>query len=530
MYKWFLAWRYLHTRLSTLLGVAAVMLCVAMMLVVMSVMGGFLDTIKSRSRGLHSELVLEGGSLQGFPFYGEFAAYLADHHSDIVKRCTPTLYSYGLFRVPATDWTKPSRVIGIRMDEYVQVNSFKKGLHYEHYFPGTTRLDKQGIAVVGVDPESGRPSLPKVLKEANARWRATETDPDKIAEFDAAPYEIAARPGVVPGFSGFRGFQADFGKPSIDGPERDGIIVGCDLMNIRRYDGKFDRPVVRGAPVSLALLPLTQSGNMTGEAPIKLALRYVDDSRTGIYEIDSLCVYVDFDMLQGKLGMDPQPRADGTKTHARTNQLLIGLREGVNLDEGKARIAAAFNEFRASLGPELTIEDIRQLNVAEVLTWEDIQRPLIAAVEKEKILITLLFGFMSVVAILLVGFICYMIVEDKTRDIGILKSLGASSRGVAGLFMAYATAVGGVGSLLGCLLGSVFVWNINTIQDMLANLNPALRVWSADVYSFDRIPESVKGIEVFWIAAVAVLASVLASLLPAFLASRVWPVAALRYE
>lgn len=530
MYKWFLAWRYLHTKLIAFFGVAAVMLCVAMVLVVMSVMGGFLDTIKSRSRGLHSELVLEGGSLQGFPYYEEFAAYLAEHEGGIVELCTPTIYSYGLFRVPATDWTKPSRVIGIRLDEYVQVNSFKKGLHYEHYFPGTTRLDKQGIAVVGVDEETGKPTLPEPLQEANARWRATETDPEKIAEFDAAPYEIAARPSVVPSYTGFRGFQADFGEPSIDGPQRSGIIVGCDLMNIRRPDGKFDRPVVRGAPVALALLPLTQSGNMTGEAPIKLALRYVDDSTTGIYEIDTLCVYVDFDMLQAKLGMDPQPRADGTMTHARTNQLLIGLREGVDLDEGRARVAAAFDEFRASLGPGLTFEDIQQLNRTEVLTWEDIQRSLIAAVEKEKILVTLLFGLISMVAIVLVGCIFYMIVEKKTRDIGILKSLGASSHGIEALFMIYAAAVGVAGSVLGCLLGSVFVWNINTIQDMLADMNPALRVWSADVYSFDRIPELVKGPDVMWIAVVAVLASVLGSVIPAILAGRVWPVSALRYE
>src|SRR3990172_5703610 len=78
MYKWFLAWGYLNTKLIAFFGIASVMLCVAMVLVVLSVMGGFLDTIRARSRGLHSEIVLEGGSLQGFPYYEEFQKYMAE--------------------------------------------------------------------------------------------------------------------------------------------------------------------------------------------------------------------------------------------------------------------------------------------------------------------------------------------------------------------------------------------------------------------------------------------------------------------
>jgi lipoprotein-releasing system permease protein len=123
-----------------------------------------------------------------------------------------------------------------------------------------------------------------------------------------------------------------------------------------------------------------------------------------------------------------------------------------------------------------------------------------------------------------------MIVEKKTRDIGILKSAGASSSGVAGMFILYAGAVGITGAILGVLLGSVFVWNINSIQEWLAYLNPALRVWNPEVYSFDRIPEVVKTADVVWIGVVAVLASMLGSLIPAVIAGRIWPVQALRYE
>ena len=108
MYKWFLAWRYLNTKLIAFFGIASVMLCVAMVLVVLSVMGGFLDTIRARSRGLHSEIVLEGGTLQGFPYYEEFQAHVAKELPDVVHISTPVVYTYGVFRVPATTFTKPA--------------------------------------------------------------------------------------------------------------------------------------------------------------------------------------------------------------------------------------------------------------------------------------------------------------------------------------------------------------------------------------------------------------------------------------
>ena len=87
-----------------------------------------------------------------------------------------------------------------------------------------------------------------------------------------------------------------------------------------------------------------------------------------------------------------------------------------------------------------------------------------------------------------------------------------------------------LGSLLGLGLGSVFVWNINDIQDFLARLNPQLKMWSPEVYSFDRIPEVVKTGDALMIAVLAIVCTMIGSLIPAYVAARVWPVKALRYE
>lgn len=530
MYKWFLAFRYLHTKIIAYFGVAAVMLCVAMVLVVLSVMGGFLDTVRARSRGLLSEIVVECGTAQGFPFYEEFGTYLDQHLSDVVRKHTPVIYTYGAFRVPAISYTKLARVMGIRVDEFVQLNDFGKGLNYEKWYPGTTTLGLQRMPIAGVNPLNGNMSLPVAHAAALSKWRESTKDSNELEEYDRQPFMEAPDPYVTSSKPGARVFATVLGEPGEVGPEEFGAIVGSDMLHTRRADGGFDRQLARGADVAITVWPLSPIGNPLGEQPVKVPLRYADDVRTGIYEIDSMSVYVDFGMLQHKLAMDPQQLEEGGMTKPRASQLLIGLKPGVDINEAKIKIKAAWNSFYAGLPIDITDADSRALSFVEVYTWEDLQRQFIAAVEKEKVLVTILFGLISMVAIVLVGCIFYMIVEKKTKDIGILKSLGASSRGVAVMFIFYAGVVGIVGSALGLLVGSIFVWNINAVQDGLAKIHPSLRVWSAEVYSFDIIPNVVKPGDAFWIAIIAILASMVGSLIPAWIAARVWPVRALRYE
>ncbi len=529
MYKWFLAFRYMRTKLIAIFGVASVMFCVAMVLVVLSVMGGFLDTVRERAKGLHSEIVLDGGTLQGFPYYEEFGHYVANELPDVIDITTPVIYTYGVFRVPATTWTKPTRILGVRLGDYVRVNDFKDGLHYEHYYPGTTHLGLQSMPVAGVNA-AGDVVLPPDHAKANAAWRAATTDPEEISDFDAAPFVQTPFPYVTPAVVGQRVIATDYGPPRYEGPPRPGIIVGCDLLNERNMEGNFDRHLARGADTSLTLVPISPTGNPLGEPPVKMLLRYADDSHTGIYEIDSLCTYVDFDMLQEKLAMTPMERVDGSFTKARANQLLIGLKDGVEINEARDRIAEAWRAFGAIHAADLSRGEDQAMRLAEVYTWEDLQRAFISAVEKEKVLVTFLFGLISMVAMVLVGCIFYMIVEKKTKDIGILKSIGASGQGVGGLFIIYATTVGVSGAILGVTLGTAVVWYINDIQDFLAMLHPQLRVWSPDVYSFDKIPNVVKTADAIWVGGLAVLASVIGAAIPARIASRVWPVVALRYE
>jgi lipoprotein-releasing system permease protein len=521
MYKLFLTLRYLSRRRIALFAIVSVWLCVAMVLIVISVMGGFLDMIQERTRGLLSDLIIETGSLQGFPYYQEFIDELYARLPGQVVKATPAIYNYGILRVPENNYTKPVQVVGIRLDEYVQVNTFAQGLYYDRYYPGSTTLAPQGRPVSGID-EQGRLALPEDLEAAFRRY--LESHPDsKTRDLDEP--SIYSPDGV-----GWYRFAEDSGPPRYVGKELPGIIIGIDLIAERKKDGTYDRFLPRGCDIVLTLLPLTEAGQVTGEGSVTTAMRYVDDSYTRVYEIDKIAAYVDFDFLQRTLRMDSQERIDGTFTPPRASQILVKIGDGLDANKVKTEVEAVWAAFYARLDPKLTDTDRELLSHMDVDTWQERQQVYIRAVEKEKVLVVILFGVISLVAVVLVGCIFYMIVTQKTRDIGIIKAVGASARGVAAVFIGYAAAIGVVGSILGTVSGVVFVRYINELQDFLARLNPNLRVWSPDVYAFDRIPNTVKPPEVAAIVLIAVMASMLGAVIPAVFAARVWPVKTLRYE
>ncbi|HUU84268.1 MAG TPA: hypothetical protein VM243_12260, partial [Phycisphaerae bacterium] len=414
MYKLFLSLRYLRRRLIALFAVGSVTLCVFMVLVVISVMGGFLEMVKERSRGLLSDIVVDNETLQGFPYYQEFIDALKAEMPDLVVQATPVIYNYGILRVEQTKFTKPVRVVGIRLEEYEQVNDFANSLWYDKFYPGTTSLGLQGMPVAGFDDRSNR-RLPEPYESAHAKWRETAT-PEELAEYDALPYVPAPLPGP-------RVFAQSLGEPGYlefeTGEDQDlyGAVVGCDIINERTKTGDYLRHYPVGAELLMTLLPMTAHGAISGEGSITLSLRLADDSRTRVYEIDDMCIYVDFAHVQSTLRMDPQELVEGGWTAARTSQVLIRLAEGADVKAARGEIAAFWNRFRESLDVDPASTDYQLLDFVDVETWEERQVQFISAVEKEKVLVTILFGIVSLVAIVLIGCIFYMVVEKKTRDI-----------------------------------------------------------------------------------------------------------------
>ena len=164
-----------------------------------------------------------------------------------------------------------------------------------------------------------------------------------------------------------------------------------------------------------------------------------------------------------------------------------------------------------------------------IQTWRDMQGPLLAAVRLETTILNILLFLIIAVAGFGILATFFMIVVEKTRDIGILKALGASSGGVMSVFLSYGLALGIVGSGVGVGLGLLFVHYINEIEDFITWIT-GQKVFDETIYYFPKIPTDVSPLMVVCVALGAMAIAVLASVLPARRAAGLQPVQALRYE
>jgi lipoprotein-releasing system permease protein len=247
----------------------------------------------------------------------------------------------------------------------------------------------------------------------------------------------------------------------------------------------------------------------------------VDVFQSGMSEYDSNLVFCNLEYLQEIRGMvdpssgtvDPATGAIDPKTRDRAfTTIQIKLKDYRHADEVVQRLRTAF-------APGLYT----------VRTWEQKQGPLLAAVAVESAILNVLLFLIIAVAGFGILAIFFMIVVEKTRDIGILKALGASSGGVLSIFMSYGLALGIVGSGVGVILGLLFVWNINSIEAFITMVT-GQKVFDERIYYFPTIPTHINPVMVFWVAVGAMAIAVLASILPARRAARLHPVEALRYE
>jgi lipoprotein-releasing system permease protein len=233
----------------------------------------------------------------------------------------------------------------------------------------------------------------------------------------------------------------------------------------------------------------------------------VDLYESKMSEYDASFVFVPIEVLQQYRGMfDPE-----TKIGYATS-IQIKLRPGADGNTVRDKLRAAF-------APQ----------VYNISTWRDKQGPLLAAVQMETAILNVLLFMIIFVAGFGILAIFFMIVVEKTRDIGILKALGASRRGILGIFLGYGLSLGIVGAGAGMVIGLLFVAYINEIADLLGMIT-GQEVFDPSIYYFQQIPTIVEIGTVTWIVAGALAIAVLASVLPARRAARLHPVEALRYE
>jgi lipoprotein-releasing system permease protein len=237
--------------------------------------------------------------------------------------------------------------------------------------------------------------------------------------------------------------------------------------------------------------------------PVRINATVVDMFRSGMNEYDTSIVLMNINELQKSRGM----HLDNSIT-----SIHIKLKDYADAPKVIAALERSFPPGQVS-----------------IKTWEEKQGLLLSAVEVETAILNVLLFLIITVAGFGILAIFYMIVVEKTRDIGILKSLGASSNGVMSIFLSYGLGLGIVGSLAGVAIGLLFVRYINQIEDGLSWIT-GRKVFDEKIYYFFEIPTSVSPMMVIAVAFGAISIAVLASILPARRAARLHPVRALRFE
>ncbi len=154
-------------------------------------------------------------------------------------------------------------------------------------------------------------------------------------------------------------------------------------------------------------------------------------------------------------------------------------------------------------------------------TWMDLNRNLFNALKLEKTAMFVILALIVMVASLNIISTLIMLVMDKTKDIGILKAIGASASSIKIIFTIVGLSVGLIGTILGTMAGLFMAYILKTYKFISL---------PEDVYYINTLPVKIQTVEVIYIVAAAMCITLLATFYPAYQASRLNTVEALRYE
>ncbi|MCR4415822.1 MAG: ABC transporter permease [Thermoguttaceae bacterium] len=516
MYKLLLCLRYLRTRYIALASIISVMLGVATMIVVNSVMSGFATEMQNRIHGILADVVLDTRDFSGVFDDRKHKEVILDAVGDSVEAMTTTVAVPAMLSFRRGDnWiNRQVQLIGVDEETVGRVSDFAKYLqHPANRLKPSFELREGGYDTRGAEAGPDTPERPD-MKHAGWEYRRRMAQARAI---DQRLFGPGAPRGAAPGLEGGPSpepaphdpfaarAQAEAARFDPAREQHPGVVLGIILATYRLPGSPEDQ---------FLLLPgddvtLTFPNAPAGEPPkiLSHAFTVVDFYESKMSEYDSSFVFVPLSVLQELRGMK-----DPSSGLAKFNSIQIKLKPGANGDEIRDRLRAAFD-------PRFYV----------IQTWRDRQGPLLAAVHMETAILNVLLFLIIAVSGFGILAIFFMIVVEKTRDIGILKSLGASALGVMGIFLAYGLSLGLVGSGVGMILGLEFSWHINEVADFLGKITGE-PVFDPSIYYFYRIPAIVDPWTVASIVLGAVGIAVLASVLPAIRAAMLHPVESLRYE
>lgn len=262
-----------------------------------------------------------------------------------------------------------------------------------------------------------------------------------------------------------------------------GIVLGFRLANRLL--------VFRGDTVSLVSghgAELTPAGFI----PKFKKFEVVGLFKSGMYEYDNQMGYMSLASAQSLLGLEDA-----------VTGIALWLSDPWRADEVAERL-------EASLAFPYTLRD-----------WKRMNEGLFSALKLEKMAMTLILGLIVLVAAFNIVSTLIMVVTDKTREIGILRSMGMTAKGILRVFMLQGLTIGVAGTSMGLVGGLLLSWTIDYF---------GLISLPGDVYLIDRLPIALKPLDLALVAVLSVLISFVATVYPSRQAARLAPVEAIRHE
>lgn len=227
-------------------------------------------------------------------------------------------------------------------------------------------------------------------------------------------------------------------------------------------------------------------------------------------------------LVTGLFEIGAQPDTYQAYVSLATGQKLLGPRNQVEGLQIKTSDLFAAPQIMAAVATMLPAG-------YQVSDWSQTQGSLFRAVKMEKVMVSLLL--LSVVAVAAFNIVSTLVmsVAEKRRDIAVLRTMGARAGGIMIIFVAHGLGLAAVGISIGAALGTLLGLNISRVTTVIENVF-GVKLFDPTVYFISELPSDLQWSDVGAVVLASLLLSLLATLYPAWRATRIAPAEVLRYE